>query len=79
MNIRIEKKIITYILFIIFGFLQRTYLLGQNIPLTTDELAAREIKRQKAMELQEAIKQQVNTVSISNFSICLLTLLLSFS
>jgi len=34
-------------------------LLGQNIPLTTEELAAREIKRQKAMELQEAIKQQV--------------------
>ncbi|KAL4112746.1 hypothetical protein QTP88_016480 [Uroleucon formosanum] len=37
----------------------RTYLLGQNIPLTTEELAAREIKRQKAMELQEAIKQQL--------------------
>jgi len=37
----------------------RTYLLGQNIPLTTDELAARELKRQKAMELQEAIKQQL--------------------
>jgi len=35
-------------------------LLGQNIPLTTEELAAREVKRQKAMELQEAIKQQVN-------------------
>ncbi|XP_027853077.2 histone-lysine N-methyltransferase, H3 lysine-79 specific isoform X2 [Aphis gossypii] len=37
----------------------RTYLLGQNIPLTTEELAAREVKRQKAMELQEAIKQQL--------------------
>uniref|UniRef100_A0A2S2Q2A8 CCDC66 domain-containing protein n=1 Tax=Sipha flava TaxID=143950 RepID=A0A2S2Q2A8_9HEMI len=37
----------------------RTYLLGQNIPLTTEELAAREIKRQKAIELQEAIKQQL--------------------
>ncbi|XP_015379927.1 PREDICTED: histone-lysine N-methyltransferase, H3 lysine-79 specific isoform X2 [Diuraphis noxia] len=37
----------------------RTYLLGQNIPLTSEELAAREIKRQKAMELQEAIKQQL--------------------
>jgi hypothetical protein len=36
-------------------------LLGQNIPLTTEELAAREIKRQKAIELQEAIKQQVNS------------------
>lgn len=37
----------------------RTYLLGQNIPLTTEEIAAREVKRQKAMELQEAIKQQL--------------------
>ncbi|XP_025195859.1 histone-lysine N-methyltransferase, H3 lysine-79 specific isoform X2 [Melanaphis sacchari] len=37
----------------------RTYLLGQNIPLTAEELAAREVKRQKAMELQEAIKQQL--------------------
>lgn len=43
-----------------FLMLFRTYLLGQNIPLTNEELAAREIKRQKAMELQEAIKQQVN-------------------
>lgn len=41
-------------------YIPRTYILGQNIPLTTEELAAREIKRQKAMELQEAIKQQVN-------------------
>jgi len=41
-------------------WVHRTYLLGQNIPLTTEELAAREVKRQKAMELQEAIKQQVN-------------------
>lgn len=40
--------------------IHRTYLLGQNIPLTTEELAAREVKRQKAMELQEAIKQQVS-------------------
>lgn len=36
-------------------------MLGQNIPLTTEELATRELKRQKAMELQEAIKQQVNS------------------
>lgn len=43
----------------------RTYLLGQNIPLTTDELAAREVKRQKAMELQEAIKQQVNSQNLN--------------
>lgn len=35
-------------------------MLGQNIPLTMEELAAREVKRQKAIELQEAIKQQVN-------------------
>ncbi|XP_050422367.1 histone-lysine N-methyltransferase, H3 lysine-79 specific isoform X2 [Adelges cooleyi] len=37
----------------------RTYLLGQNVPLTTEELANREIKRHKALELQEAIKQQL--------------------
>lgn len=40
----------------------RSYLLGQNIPLTTEELAARELKRQKAMELQEAIKQQAREI-----------------
>ncbi|XP_050539796.1 myb-like protein X isoform X2 [Daktulosphaira vitifoliae] len=37
----------------------RTYLLGQNIPLTSEEVTNREIKRQKALELQEAIKQQL--------------------
>jgi len=52
--------------------IHRTYLLGQNIPLTTEELAAREVKRQKAMELQEAIKQQVNR---SNILICFYNLL----
>jgi len=46
--------------------MHRTYLLGQNIPLTTEELAAREVKRQKAMELQEAIKQQVNLPRVNN-------------
>lgn len=46
--------------------IHRTYLLGQNIPLTSEELAAREIKRQKAMELQEAIKQQVSWPSVYN-------------
>lgn len=45
-------------------YVRRTYLLGQNIPLTTEELAARELKRQKALELQEAIKQQVNSMPI---------------
>lgn len=51
--------------------IHRTYLLGQNIPLTTEELAAREVKRQKAMELQEAIKQQVNrpTILICNYNL----------
>lgn len=45
-------------------YIHRTYLLGQNIPLTTEELAAREVKRQKAMDLQEAIKQQVDRLRV---------------
>lgn len=49
-----------YMIIYLLYVLHRTYILGQNIPLTTEELAARELKRQKAMELQEAIKQQVS-------------------
>lgn len=71
MNIRIDRKNSLRFIYIL-RFFARTYLLGQNIPLTTDELAAREIKRQKAMELQEAIKQQVITVTITHCYICLL-------
>jgi len=57
--------------------------LGQNIPLTTEELATRELKRQKAMELQEAIKQQVNGKTIMDLltvlsTACNATLVCSF-
>ncbi|XP_039285545.1 coiled-coil domain-containing protein 66 [Nilaparvata lugens] len=36
-----------------------TYLRGQNIPLEPEELAEREIKRRKALEHQNAIRQQL--------------------
>lgn len=38
----------------------RTYIRGQNISIEPDELIERERKRQKAKELQDAIRQQVN-------------------
>lgn len=37
----------------------RTYLRGQNVPLEPEELAERERRRQKAIEHQNAIRQQV--------------------
>lgn len=37
----------------------RTYIRGQNISIEPDELIERERKRQKAKELQDAIRQQV--------------------
>ncbi|KAL1128837.1 hypothetical protein AAG570_013371 [Ranatra chinensis] len=39
--------------------LQRTYIRGQNVHLEPDELADRERKRQRALDHQRAIKQQV--------------------
>ncbi|KYN43034.1 hypothetical protein ALC56_02514, partial [Trachymyrmex septentrionalis] len=36
-----------------------SYLRGQNIPMDTEILQEREMKRQKALELQNAIKQQL--------------------
>lgn len=36
-----------------------SYLRGQNIPMDADILQERETKRQKALELQNAIKQQL--------------------
>jgi len=36
-----------------------SYLRGQNIPVDADILQEREAKRQKALELQNAIKQQL--------------------
>lgn len=36
-----------------------SYLRGQNIPVDADILQERETKRQKALELQNAIKQQL--------------------
>lgn len=36
-----------------------SYLRGQNIPMDTEMLQERETKRQKALELQSAIKQQL--------------------
>ncbi|XP_023289120.1 myb-like protein X [Orussus abietinus] len=37
----------------------KTYLRGQNIPVDADVLQEREARRQKALELQSAIKQQL--------------------
>lgn len=37
----------------------KTYLRGQNIPVDTHILHEREARRQKALELQTAIKQQL--------------------
>lgn len=37
----------------------KTYLRGQNIPVDEEVLQEREIRRQKALELQNAIKQQL--------------------
>lgn len=37
----------------------KTYLRGQNIPVDTNILQEREVKRQKALELQNAIKKQL--------------------
>lgn len=37
----------------------KTYLRGQNIPVDADILQEREVKRQKALELQDAIKKQL--------------------
>ncbi|OAD56695.1 Reticulocyte-binding protein 2 like protein a, partial [Eufriesea mexicana] len=39
--------------------LDKTYLRGQNIPVDADILQEREAKRQKALELQNAIKKQL--------------------
>jgi hypothetical protein len=39
--------------------LSKTYLRGQNLPIDANILQEREIKRQKALELQTAIKQQL--------------------
>lgn len=36
-----------------------SYLRGQNIPMDTEILQERETRRQKALELQSAIKQQL--------------------
>jgi len=36
-----------------------SYLRGQNIPVDADILQEREVRRQKALELQNAIKQQL--------------------
>lgn len=37
----------------------KTYLRGQNLPIDADILQEREMRRQKALELQTAIKQQL--------------------
>lgn len=37
----------------------KTYLRGQNIPMDADILQEREARRQKALQLQNAIKQQL--------------------
>lgn len=37
----------------------KTYLRGHNIPVDADVLQEREVRRQKALELQNAIKQQL--------------------
>lgn len=37
----------------------KTHLRGQNIPVDADILQEREARRQKALELQNAIKQQL--------------------
>lgn len=37
----------------------KTYLRGQNVPLDAGILQEREARRQKALELQNAIKQQL--------------------
>ena len=37
----------------------KTYLRGHNIPVDADVLQEREVKRQKALELQTAIKKQL--------------------
>lgn len=37
----------------------KTYIRGQNIPVDAQVLQERESKRQKALELQSAIKQQL--------------------
>ncbi|XP_011494407.1 PREDICTED: uncharacterized protein LOC105359492 [Ceratosolen solmsi marchali] len=39
--------------------INKTYLRGQNLPIDANILQEREIKRQKALELQTAIKQQL--------------------
>lgn len=39
--------------------INKTYLRGQNIPVNADILQEREARRQKALELQNAIKQQL--------------------
>lgn len=40
-------------------FNKMSYLRGQNIPMDAEILQEREMKRQKALELQNAIKQQL--------------------